>query len=367
MKNTNFKLFLLLFFLSLIPVRVIAAELPTYNSIVFFGDSLSDNGNLYAKDLGYVPKSPPYYQGRFSNGPVWSEQVATYFADNNKVTAYNYAVGGSTVNFHNPASGFLPYDLSDAVDDYYYRNFFYDKTHTLFVILMGANDYINGDSLDPDKDSTAVIATLQAKVEYLISIGGQSFLMINLPDLSQSPWVTDPNQKQLLQQVTNLHNSKLATAVADIQSKHPDVLIHLADAHSLFDELWNSPVNFNLKYHTRITDITDACWPGTYDLRRKNQAAEITNQFAKNYALSPYLKNGAKQAVPDFHGFALSVANNVDLGAAFAVDKASANGVVACADPDAYAFWDSVHPTAVLHTVMAGLMIDTIKQNFHTE
>jgi phospholipase/lecithinase/hemolysin len=42
--------------------------------IVVFGDSLSDTGNLFAYEkmmnLPLLPPSPPYYQGRFSNGRV---------------------------------------------------------------------------------------------------------------------------------------------------------------------------------------------------------------------------------------------------------------------------------------------------------
>ena len=42
--------------------------------IVAFGDSLSDVGNTYHA-FGYPP-SPPYYQGHYSNGPIWLEYLA---------------------------------------------------------------------------------------------------------------------------------------------------------------------------------------------------------------------------------------------------------------------------------------------------
>lgn len=44
-----------------------------------FGDSLSDTGKMYDKMRGYLPSSPPYHQGRFSNGPVWLEQLTQHF------------------------------------------------------------------------------------------------------------------------------------------------------------------------------------------------------------------------------------------------------------------------------------------------
>ena len=43
------------------------AKADPFSSVIVYGDSLSDNGNLYAA-VGYPP--PPYYMGRFSNGPV---------------------------------------------------------------------------------------------------------------------------------------------------------------------------------------------------------------------------------------------------------------------------------------------------------
>ena len=43
--------------------------------VVVFGDSLSDTGNLFAATGGTNP-IPPYFNGRFSNGPVWVETLA---------------------------------------------------------------------------------------------------------------------------------------------------------------------------------------------------------------------------------------------------------------------------------------------------
>src|SRR5689334_7437247 len=47
-----------------------------YSQIVVFGDSLSDTGNVNNQTFGISPGSG-YYQGRFSNGPVWVEDLAT--------------------------------------------------------------------------------------------------------------------------------------------------------------------------------------------------------------------------------------------------------------------------------------------------
>ena len=69
------------------------------NKIVVFGDSLSDNGNLYEYMKHKLPISPPYFEGRFTNGPVWIENIATfYYPDDAEAHLLDYAFGGSGVS-----------------------------------------------------------------------------------------------------------------------------------------------------------------------------------------------------------------------------------------------------------------------------
>src|SRR6516165_6857452 len=51
-----------------------AAHADPISAIVVFGDSLSDVGNTYIA-AGIPPA--PYYQGHYSNGPIWIEQLAS--------------------------------------------------------------------------------------------------------------------------------------------------------------------------------------------------------------------------------------------------------------------------------------------------
>src|SRR4051812_32049883 len=43
--------------------------------IVAFGDSLSDTGNDIIFTAGIIPPPAFYFKGRFSNGPVWLDQL----------------------------------------------------------------------------------------------------------------------------------------------------------------------------------------------------------------------------------------------------------------------------------------------------
>ena len=46
------------------------------SEIITFGDSLVDTGNFSLATGGAIPPAPLYFNGRFSNGPVWVEQLA---------------------------------------------------------------------------------------------------------------------------------------------------------------------------------------------------------------------------------------------------------------------------------------------------
>ena len=57
-----------------------AAQALPYSNLVFFGDSLSDTGNVLSLTTAFAPPPFPNFPGapgRFSNGPVWTEYLAS--------------------------------------------------------------------------------------------------------------------------------------------------------------------------------------------------------------------------------------------------------------------------------------------------
>ncbi len=106
------------------------AEDPT--GVFVFGDSLSDPGNLFAITGGTIPLSPPFFAGRFSNGPVWAElfpaEIGLAF---NPLT--NFAFGGAEtgsaapIDVLNQVGGLL---MSGAPVD----------PGALHIVWAGAND-----------------------------------------------------------------------------------------------------------------------------------------------------------------------------------------------------------------------------------
>ncbi|OGT47358.1 MAG: hypothetical protein A3F17_03675 [Gammaproteobacteria bacterium RIFCSPHIGHO2_12_FULL_41_15] len=62
------------------------------NRVVSFGDSLSDNGNIFRYSLQILPAKTGYWFGRFSNGYVWVEILANQL----NVPLTNYSEGGAS-------------------------------------------------------------------------------------------------------------------------------------------------------------------------------------------------------------------------------------------------------------------------------
>ena len=52
------------------------AQAATYPVIYSFGDSLSDVGNVFAGTADTLPLPGFYFNGRFSNGPNWLDDLS---------------------------------------------------------------------------------------------------------------------------------------------------------------------------------------------------------------------------------------------------------------------------------------------------
>jgi phospholipase/lecithinase/hemolysin len=112
------------------------------STLVVFGDSLSDNGNLF--DLIGFPQ-PPAWEGRFSNGPVYAEQLASFL----HMRLDDRAFGGAEASdlspplIVNPVSGQpLPINLSTQIAGYLADlNGHQAPEGTTALINIGSNDY----------------------------------------------------------------------------------------------------------------------------------------------------------------------------------------------------------------------------------
>lgn len=265
----------------------------TYSSLFVFGDSLSDTGNVFAATPNEaisikLPPSPPYFNGRFSNGPVWADLLIGEFTAAFRPAA-SFAFGFANANVNGPAPDFAeqrglfaatvpPAALGDR---------------PLAAVWFGANDLFGAVDAGADAATAsavggaAALATV-AGIADLADGGIDDFLLFNLPDLSATPGYA------LLQTqgaVAAKAGSAAFNAALDAQLpslRGQGLTVTLVDIAGLFADLQADPGAFGL------TDATNPC-----------------------------LRGGVLQ---------------VGLGL-----------VTPCASADGLAFWDSVHPTTVVH------------------
>lgn len=315
--------------------------------IVFFGDSLTDNGNLYKTLLWIIPKSPPYYSGRFSNGPVWSDWISDYFLRKYNVDSLNYAVGGATTVSHNLFSGHVPYRLDQEINHYLFQSTIYygKRSESLFVFWIGANDYIDGQN-DIDAAVSAVVNKIAANVNSLIKHGGKYFLIINLPDLAKAPFAKAVSFSDNLHALSVAHNLKLSAAVRQLQTEHPDIKISYFDVNAFFSDIATNIEQYNQKYGTHLKNMSEACWKGGYTLQDPQQHSVDSLSHELHHRMN----------TSDSYSMAQTILHSKDLAEVYRIQQLAAAGVTPCEVPDAYAFWDAVHPTRVVHKIISDVI-----------
>lgn len=310
-----------------------------FDTMVVLGDSLSDNGNLYRHLLHITPASPPYYQGRFSNGPLWIEYLYnSYFPENHTKGLDDYAVGGAGAVLSQKES--LPITLTSELADYLYNHPYGKKDKSLFAIWIGANNYIK-EPTNVNELTNGVVKAIGRTIEQLIVNGGNKFVVINLPDLARLPTAKNSTKQWLLTQLTETHNQKLAAKIQVLKQKYPTVTFVYIDIYSFYNETVSRAGNYGF-------DNTDEpCYLGGY----RGLSAQVTpdddtlHEFLKSQ--TPTLTEAQwlilnntpelREAVSASYHYAL-------------LPKRIINAPLECSH---YLFWDKIHPTTAVHKMIA--------------
>ena len=297
-----------------------------YDNIYLIGDSLSDQGNLFqaTKTLSGtgsgIPASDHYYSGRFSNGEVYSGLLAGRLGSTLAATSLggnNYAYGGTRTNYNiveNPPSspgyppGSYPWTLNLQ------RQAFVDQNvhdpNALYVVFSGSNDIADligatvrfGDAATQASSDLAVQG-IRNVIEAYIAAGAQDILVPNLSDLGLVPQVfnRNPPGSHLVSDTATRITIRFNNALDAMLNEFSNVNIMRFDTFSLLRDVIDNPGAFGLNNAT----------------------------------------------MPCYTGF---------VGPAGPTDTV-------CTNPESYVFWDIVHPTTALHSILANGMLDVINNN----
>lgn len=277
----------------------IVAATPLHN-IVVFGDSLSDNGNLYEFMKKQLPQSPPYYEGRFSNGPVWVERlIASYFPNDPASHLLDYAFGGAGVSEEEGED--VLFTLRREIDSYLVSHQDKASEDSLFVMWIGANNYL-GLPTDVEKTLKDVNLGITHSLQKLADKGAKHILVLNLPDLGKTPAAIEFNSVEVMSYFSSQHNAALDKTMLDLKERYPNVDWLYYDMNQVFTHAVENPKEYG------FTNVTNTC----------------SNLIVNDQTRTSVLKMVA------------SVTPKEDKNAC-----------------DGYLFFDLVHPTALTHKIMA--------------
>ncbi len=248
----------------------------TFNTVVVFGDSLSDTGNIaHITESQYLIRYPTdnpvlgfnYTDGRFTDGAdtqpaaksyfgVWAEQLAASFASKPAVKdslgggndyAYGEATtedGTSTVSetFSGIPISITIHNMGQQVTDYLATNPT-PNAQTLYILWGGADD------LYADHSAGNVTAAAQretALIQRLITAGATNFLVPNLPPLGNVPEYAGPNTTALNAAAANFA-AQLAQDIAALKisaSAHgTPINVYQPDIYTLFSTAFSNPMS----------------------------------------------------------------------------------------------------------------------------
>ncbi len=180
--------FSIVFFFLLAAVAAQAAQ--HYDAMYVFGDSYCDVGNLYLADGGVKPASPPYYKGRFSNGPIWIDHLAGTFKMTMRPSlsgGTDYAFGGAELLQNVPVQGGVIPSVISQVKLYLEAHGGKADPDALYVLEGGGNDILDATGGSPDVLGAEIGNGLAALEILLRHAGANHFLISNLFDVGVLP------------------------------------------------------------------------------------------------------------------------------------------------------------------------------------
>lgn len=268
----------------------LAASAASFSSVVVLGDSLSDMGRILditSTTPGLIPEPvAPYYNGRFSNGPVAVEYLTNLVAPAPLTIQRNFAYGGAKTG---PDPNFFGFDNNDpntantgllqqlGMFQTALPSLGITPATTLFVVWAGANDFATPGAIqDPGATSVRAVNNIQTVIGGLAGLGAQHFLVPLLPDLGATP------RAAIIEQVgvpslgigpiaffragasfaSTVFNSQLASQISAFDAANPNIDIAFYNTFGLMREAIANPGAFGITDTTSMCIATPACVGG---------------------------------------------------------------------------------------------------------
>ncbi|RIB05757.1 Carbohydrate Esterase Family 16 protein [Gigaspora rosea] len=359
-----------------------------FNKLIAFGDSFTDNGNVYNLTNKQWP-SEINYMGHFCNGKVWAE----YLAESLNVELENYAFGGATADSDfiqgstGPAKHKVP-GIKQQIEAFISANtqskesmnhnhkldklqsFFKTKANskvfkkllkknclkksnkndfskTLFAVWDTGNDYYFTDmTASPLEVVQSLIDALHRLVEACPTIS--TLLIPNLPDLSRVPYFKSMNtiEKEKLSKMVDTHNKFLLEKLVKFSRETRVKIVYLkCDKFFVTLQTDTGMNSFGLTncvdaafdiYGADEKECSDLKLSLNHDTLNADEIFEIVKSKSSNPDVSLQTDHKVKP-----------VYNQTD-------------------DKDSYFYFDDYHYSSKVHEFMANICFETLENSIYS-
>ena len=250
----------MIFVLLLAPVTI-CAEIPKYSALYVFGDSYCDVGNIYLATANSYPPAP-YYPGRFSNGPIWVDHIASVLGvpsfGPSLAGGTDYAFGGAWVTA--PAAlpgggGAIP-SVPQQVLLYLSQHGGKADPNALYFLEGGGNDIVKTASNNPEALGYEIAVGLAESEMILRRAGARHFVIPNLFNVGLLPVATETNRVAFAAAASAAANKWLAKLL-EFEEMLPRVHIIRVDINSLMNAIMKDETHFNFQ------DVMSFCLTAT--------------------------------------------------------------------------------------------------------
>jgi outer membrane lipase/esterase len=228
------------------------ATTPTYSGLYVFGDSYCDVGNIFLATGGYEPVFP-YFNGRFSNGPIWVDHVAGFLGvpfGPSLQGGSDYAFGGAWVTAPQAIPGGTIPSVPQQVAMYLAQHKGKADPNGLYILEGGGNDIVGTTTGSPDALGFQIASGLADSELMLRRAGARHFMIPNLFNVGLLP-VAQPNAA--FAAAASAAANKWLDRLLALESFLQGVHILRMDVFSLMNAVQKDPTHFG------FVDVKNPC------------------------------------------------------------------------------------------------------------
>lgn len=235
-----------------------------FETVVVFGASLDDTGNACNAAPTSCPPYP-YANARYSNGPLWVEQMAEKL--NAKVAparggGTNYAFAGARTGTIAGITQAAP-NMVQQVDLYLETGSTSNRDVALYVINAATfgndiNDAVTLSRTNPQAAAAitaGAVSNVATMISKLYAAGARHILLLNSTDIGRTPLIAAQGATVagLASGLSAQFNTALAAQLPAIRSAAQGLTVYTVDLGTLTAQVLASPATFG------FTNVTSPC------------------------------------------------------------------------------------------------------------